>query len=304
MRNRVLFKDEGHVYTYNGEQLTSVSRLLDIFKPEYPREYFLDRGALKELIPDLPAQKKAWKESGKTIMSDEFIHYLLDQVDIEDFMREREILEKKWVDKNHKSIVKGNTYHLAREHESYKRGYEVNPYDGLPYQTAKKKRKLQGYDNYSLKENLYELPDGFYPELLVSILEYRTEKGEIINPMLCGQSDKVFIGTDELGRYIDIDDYKSNEKVSDWAGKDEDTGRINKMLPPISHIPASKWHGYELQMSAYAFMLEQVGYRVRNVGFTHINTLHHCEYRRREVGDMIEAFHKMKVLDEKKSLFF
>lgn len=289
----ITFSEKEHIYDHNGHRPVSGTGFISKFEEEFNREYFLSRGALKELVPDFAEQKKAWKYSGGRILSQEFLEHLLEQVDIVDFIEGRDALAQAWVDKSELACFEGTEYHLAREHESYKRGYELNPFDGKEYPTIKKK-KIKGVDNYSLAENLYDLEDGYYPELLVFLpekIKIKNESGEETEHYwLVGQEDRVFIGTDEQGRFIDCDDIKTGKKPSKWSMRNEDTGIFAKLKYPVQHLMDCKHQRYELQTSLYSYMLECHGYRVRNNAYTHINELVHCEYRKKEIQDMIEYY--------------
>ena len=291
----IIFTEKEHKYDHDGYRPVSGTGFISKFEEEFNREYFLSRGALKELVPDFAEQKKAWKYSGGRILSQEFLEHLLEQVDIVDFIDRREALAQTWMDKSDLACFEGTEYHLAREHESYKRGYEVSPFDGKEYTTIKKK-KIKGIDNYSLSDNLYDLEDGYYPELL-ALLPEQISVGDKNHYWLVGQADKVFIGTDEEGRYIQIDDYKTGGKPSKWSMRNEDTGIFAKLKYPVQHLMSCKHQRYELQTSLYAYMLECHGYRVRNNAYTHINELVHCEYRKKEIQDMIE-YYKLNYLNQ------
>ena len=69
-----------------------------------------------------------------------------------------------------------------REERSYAQGWEINPYTGTKLRVHRFEKK---YDNQSIVDNLIDLPDGCYPELLIWDLEYG----------ICGQEDKVYIET-------------------------------------------------------------------------------------------------------------
>jgi len=282
MENRVVFYEKDHKYVWRDHILLSGTSFVKKFEQEFMRDYYLDRGALKVLVKDYAELKKAWSKSGKKVMTQQFIDYLLSMVDPIDFFEQREQLDDAWKNESFKAATKGTKYHLAREKLSYEQGFEINPFDGLKYPVFMKEPCLIG-DNCSLAENLYDLPDGFYPELLIFQLYFLGKE-----LMLCGQSDKVFIGTDAQGRYVDIDDYKTSKKITDKPMWHEDYRRPIHFKPPISHVPQSKFHKYELQLSVYGWMLEQHGYRVRHTGLTHHNKLLKTSYKKREVEAMVE----------------
>jgi hypothetical protein len=282
----VIFYEKDHSYWHGDTRLTSGTSFISMYDEPFNRDYWLKRGALKKLIGEknLREIKKEWQALGRSVYSDAYINHLLHMCDVEKFVDVCKEISKEWDDNTEAACTKGTAYHLAKEKASYKRGYEVNPYDGQKYEVYQKPKCPIG-DNCSLSDNLYTLPDGFYPELLVFSLHYCDKP-----IMLCGQSDKVFIGTDEKGRYVDIGDYKSNSKIKNFAFKNEDTGRPTTFKHPISHLHSHHVNKYGLQVSLYGWMLEQHGYRVRHTGFTHINELIRTPYMKKEIELMVEDF--------------
>lgn len=107
---------------------------------------------------------------------------------------------------------------------------------------------------------LEKLPDGLYCELLLWNHAFK----------IAGQADLVAIETDPLSniRYFDIDDHKTNGRIDSEGFYSRATGR-KMMLRPLAHLQDCNRTHYELQLSVYAWMLEQAGFRARRMGFTH-----------------------------------
>jgi len=290
LMERIIFKESDHSYTYQGRRLTSGTSFVKKFEPEFPRDYYLDRGAIKDLLGDKEYKRlrEKWRSYGRKIMNSDFISYLLESVDPLDFIAARQELSESWDTKTEKACRKGTEYHLDRERASYERGTEYNPFDGNEYPVIQKEQ-IEGADNYSISMNLYELPDGYYPELLVHCIEH---KGVIID--LCGQSDKVFITTMPNGkRVVYLDDWKTNSTLKRFAMKDEDTGRPLTMLPPVSHLQSHHITKYGLQLSLYAWMLKQHGFSVRGLAITHINEFIKLQYLEKEIEAMVDFYKKV-----------
>lgn len=136
----------------------------------------------------------------------------------------------------------GSGYHDWREGLGYKNGHDNV---GL---------KL-GKTRYTYSFDLSKLAGGVYLELMLYNHKYRVS----------GQADKTLIEDEivngKLIRWVDIDDYKTSKKI-------EKESRF-KMLPPLSHLPATDYYGFALQLSIYAYMLECFGYTIRTLTFTH-----------------------------------
>ena len=80
----------------------------------------------------------------------------------------------------------------------------------------------------------------FCPEMIIYLDSYK----------LAGQSDLVLINHDE--KTFRILDYKTNKKgIATTAYRNE------TMFPPVNHLPECKFTHYALQLSLYAYMLEQ-----------------------------------------------
>ena len=63
------------------------------------------------------------------------------------------------------------------------------------------------------------------------------------------------------------------------------------MKYPLSSLDCCNYNHYSLQISSYAWLLEQAGYAVRNLSFTHINQPYEFEYMKDEVENMMNDFY-------------
>lgn len=264
----IYFQDKDHKYFSEvGEKYTSVSDLYSRYKPPYERDFWLDHGILKEMIPNFKELKKKFsseKEAVRLLKED------ILRTNPEEFEKRREKLAATWTRDNANAIRTGNLYHKDSEKMAYIRKAMVNPFTGVASKVVELPRH-EKYDNYSVKKSLYDLEDGFYPELLLWNDDYR----------IAGQSDKVFITTIKDTRYVDVDDYKTNKKISTKGFRGQ------KMLPPLSHLDDCHLIHYSLAISLYAWMLERAGYTVRNLGFHHYNILYPIEYLKPEVEKIL-----------------
>jgi hypothetical protein len=95
----------------------------------------------------------------------------------------------------------------------------------------------------------------FYPELVIYNKDYK----------VAGMADLPAVRTRSKNSVIDIFDYKSNTSKGiefDTAKRDK-WGRIEKfynrfMLDPLSHLEATNYNFYALQMSLYALMIQML----------------------------------------------
>ncbi len=173
------------------------------------------------------------------------------------FLREYPDMPPHFIDEikyewNYAAIL-GSELHLKAENRSYERGYEINPFDDKKYKTIKLPKQ---YDNQSLADCLYDLEDGYYPELLVWDFTMPQEHTPVT------MIDGPFIETVGKIRYIDTNDWKTNGSI--WAGKDR------KMKGPLSSLYDNTEEKYKLQACFGAKLMATHGFVPRDCGFTHV----------------------------------
>lgn len=159
---------------------------------------------------------------------------------------QEEIL-KRWDDKKDKACAKGTRLHAIKEGICIKEGENVNApiWDGQ-IKTA--------YDLKSLKA-------GTYPELILYNPQFK----------LCGTADGVEINDK---KEFWIYDWKTNSSIEFESFKVFDP--ISKqrypkmMLTPISHLMDCNGIHYTIQMSCYAYMLEQYGFKCKGLKLIHL----------------------------------
>ena len=279
----IFSKKEGHVYknleldtTY-----TSVTTLIKKYSNEFDSNYWSTYKALEVIVPNFKFRVKLTKGVLLPIMMQ------LTPSEKEQLLKEKELILLRWSKKNKDSLDKGTDTHYEKESISYEQGFEVNPFTSLPYKVFDKPNFV--YENQSLCENLYDLPDGFYPELLIWSHKYK----------VAGQSDKVFIETIGKNRFIDIDDYKTNIAIKKTSFYSRQENKNQMMKAPLDELMDCNYIHYTIQLSTYAYMLSQMGFIIRNIGITHIkedeDKLYTLEYKHREVKAMLEHFSSTEI---------
>lgn len=263
MLDHVRFRDEDHSYTNGkGEVYTSATQLISKFKPPYDAPYWSLYKAIEEIVLDRRGED-FWKGYKK-----EVIFRVPKQVDelqkilYRDFIPAtvKIILDiqqrflNDWDLNKQEACNKGTLFHLEREKEAYELGVQVYPGTDIT-------GTVQGVYSF----DLWNLPDGYYTELLVYNHLYK----------IAGQIDRVWITTipDQYHlnpltgeviplRYIDLDDWKTNKEI-------KTSNRFQKMLSPIGHLDDCNFNHYQLQINLYSWILEQWGYVTRHRRFTH-----------------------------------
>lgn len=270
----IIFTDLDHSYKSGDIKYTSVSTLISKYKKPYNAEYWSLYKAYEKILSndDFKKLKEGFKREDPSLF--QHLRFFADEELAKKYQKD---ILKDWENERNKSIVKGNMYHEAKETEAIENGVLINPFDNKDYETInsviieKVGNKELRKPNYS---RLEDLVDGFHPELLLWNNFFK----------LAGQADKVYIETINGVRYVDIDDYKTNKKI-------KKSNFFEKMKFPLSDLDCCNYNHYRLQISTYAWLMEQSGYTVRNLSFTHINQPYEFEYMKDEVENMINDFY-------------
>lgn len=249
---KVIFTEKNHSYSLNkrGEdvvpvKLTSVTQFIEKFKEKFNKNFWSSYKAYEKLIPQatFTKLKKTYGYNTPELLE---ACAMLTTKPKHDLARQS-ILEE-WAEKTREALEKGTAFHDHKEAKTYLDSYTKNLYNHKCYPIGKGDRNWS-YANNSLKDNLYELEDGVYPELLVW-----DEEAEI-----AGQIDKVFISTIGNTRFVDINDYKTNKEITFTSFKGK------KMEYPFNKYMDCNFYHYCIQVSMYAYFLEQFGFKPRQL---------------------------------------
>ncbi len=156
-----------------------------------------------------------------------------------------------WKKINEEACEKGTAYHLVKQNEDLSQEIHIIKGRKLPL----------GEDTKSI-EDLYQLKDGVYTELLI----WNNFLG------IAGQSDKVIIETINGVRYVDIIDYKTNKEIKDYNYIDRDGKKVinESLIYPLNKYCNSNYWIYQLQLNLYGWLLEQFGFTLRGGEFIHV----------------------------------
>lgn len=158
----------------------------------------------------------------------------------------------KWGEANRKGCDRGSAWHKIREDIHNKLHKVERPKTFLVQDFNKIVDRNPGID-YS------QLPIGSYRELTLFNRRY----------MIAGQADNVII--DEDG-YFDIDDDKTNGNFETMSFKPP-RGQHRMMYYPLQTLMDCHLYHYTMQLSTYAWMLEQFGLKARRLRLLHFMIL-------------------------------
>lgn len=245
---KIIHFSNPHSYWLGDEKWDSVGHWISKFFPDYDEEFWSTHKALEELFGDEYIEHYRSFKTYKPNPDYLFPKFLL-KLPPSDFLITKKKILQKWERKRNNSNFRGTKFHTMLEERAYDQGYLINPWDQLKYPIVKFDKE---FDNESLVENLIDLPDGGYVELLVYDKEMR----------VCGQIDEAYIQTIGKKRYLDINDHKTNEKKPEKSSPE-------RCYAPFNDQYASKHFRYTFQLNLYAHIMERAGYTVRNQAYTH-----------------------------------
>ena len=193
----------------------------------------------------------------------------------------KEQILQEWEDKKVKSQQRGTAYHLKKEHSVNKKS------NSFPAQILPTGLK-QSYD-------LKNLQPGVYPELIVySLLHNIVGTADIVEIF----PDKTFfLGDHKTNQELKFESFKRFDKISKER-------RPVMMQPPMQHLQDCSGMHYTLQLSLYAFMLEQFGYKCKELKIYHaildkndecVNVVEYpIEYKKKEAQVILNWFKNKK----------
>lgn len=274
----VTFDESAHRYTsHKGEVYTSVTTLIKKFTPPFDADYWSAYKALKAVL----SKTGEWDSYKRKAGGWENVVVFARSVD-KDFKYRKEVVEEKkrllseWESTKEIALVKGTEYHKMKE-KRVKENVVYGP-------DMREVSVLSGIDLLSAQD--FEA-DGLYPELILYNDDWN----------IAGQADWVM----KNGKTVHIKDYKTSKEITKTAFQDQ------CLLPPVSHVPNCNYYTYSLQLSLYALMLEEHGYKIGNLAIEHVDKetfetieMYPIEYMKKEAKDIVKHHLKnVKVLNRK-----
>ena len=238
----VKFDKEKHKY-YNdkGEEYISVSTLVNLCKPKFDSDYWSKYKAIEKYCKNYLADGENAFKRFKSKVTKENINelYSLCNNNIINSLR-IEILTE-WDKKRNDACEKGTAFHENKEKE-------IIGDVGVMTES--------GFLPHTIPNEDLQLTPGIYTEVRLWSHKYK----------IAGTTDKIILYPDF--KTFDIDDHKTNKKI-DLRGFQNKNGFYEKLNYPLNHLENCNYIIYSLQISIYAFLLEQFGYKLKTSKFTH-----------------------------------
>ena len=282
----VFFNDLEHLYLdkLSGERYISVTQLIHAYANPFNASFFSKYKALEalcdpdhfSLIKQGLLNTQIWKPE------------LLDKLNIDKKMFDEKVKEilKSWDDTRDEACGHGSYVHELLETSFYdKTHFDLSNF-GCPYVCG----------NYScIKGNYHlDLDNGIYPEFLMS---YITPEGLHI----AGQADLIV----KSGNDIDILDWKTNKEIKRRGFYNSSKKKNVCLKYPLNNIEDCNYNIYQLQLSLYAYMLQQLNpnFNIRSLKLVHIardgkQTVYELKYLKEDVERMLKHYAKQLKTNE------
>lgn len=285
----VFFNDDSHTYYDKDtmEKYVSVTTLIHQYSQEFDSAFWSSYKALEVLMDE-----ETFKVLKKTLLATKkFNPKVLKKfnIDEEEFLAKQNEILAEYDRKREESCTRGTAIHLEKELSFYgKSKFNFSKYGYAD---------LDG--EYTCKKDSPKLDaeNGIFPEYLISL---KSRDGLL---RVCGTADLVV----KRGNDIWILDWKTNAKIDKQSYYNRSTKSYTMMKYPLNNIQDCNFMIYSLQLSLYAYLLQQINpeFNIKGLKLVHIdhdNIQHEyeCEYLRDNVEAMLK--HYKKQLKVKKEL--
>lgn len=281
----VCFNEDSHVYwnVNDNEKYISVTTLIDRYAQPFDSNFWSGYKALEQLIPT-----EAWGMEKKSLLTTHKIDKeLLTTYNISELefnKVQQEILDE-WDKTNRESCERGTKIHAKIEQSMYDMGANV----------TLKKFGVGGKFVCDKGRTDLDLDNGVYPEYLISYMS----DDKLLR--LAGQIDLLAIS----GNQFWILDWKTNKEIKQKSGFNTQTKSTSKMLYPLNNLDDCNYWHYTLQLSTYAWMVQQLrpDLNLQDIIMVHFDhngkqTVYHLDYLKDEVEKMFKHY-KKEVAKEK-----
>ena len=283
----VSFCEDAHAYWLNGDEnnrCISVTTLIGMFHEKFDANFWGRYKALEKLLP----KDAFYIEKKKLLTTKKFDDTIIDRYDIDRLTFNtmvNDIIDG-YDEEKRKACERGTKYHLEQE---------MRFYDGKPHELSK--FGLGG--TFTCKPKSYDLDvdRGVFPEYLI----YRESPDGILK--IAGQIDLLI----KDGNTFTIVDYKTNGKIDKKGFFDQNTKTTKKMFYPLNNLDDTNFSHYTMQLSTYAWMVEQLNpkYKIGGLYLFHhahdgSDIISDVEYKKQSVIRMLQFYKKQKKIELEK----
>lgn len=190
------------------------------------------------------------------------------------------------------SILKNCAAREGKTEEELRSEWNKKAKDACDYGTG-----LHAEIEYYIKNK--EIRDTIYKKYVKQFKKFHFQ-GELHSEQIIYSKKLEIAGTVDFIEIINdneigIIDFKSNKKL------DKFSIYRKRMLPPLKHLHDCNFNLYQLQLSLYAYILdEECDIWVKNLSIMHINRqtetidIHSVEYKRKEIISMLSYLKQLK----------
>lgn len=286
--DNTIYSDEQHVYIdkQDNSKFISVTTLIGKYENGFDGDFWSSYKALEAILdPELFGIVK------KTLLSTKkFNKKLLVKLKIDEqlFLTKKQEILKTYDREREKGCTRGTEIHALFENSFYnKTNFDFNKYGY---------KDLVG--DFECKKDYYklDLENGVYPEFLISL----TSRDGLLK--VAGQIDLLI----KRGNDIWIIDWKTNKKIEKQSFYNKNTKQYEMMKYPLNNLMDTNFWHYTLQLSTYAYLLQQINpeLNIKGLKIVHIdhdNTQHEydIEYLKDDVERMLKHYKKqLKIRNE------
>lgn len=281
----VCFNEDSHIYwnVNDNEKYISVTTLIERYAQPFDKDFWSAYKALEQLMPT-----EAWGMEKKSLLTTHKIDKeLLTTYNISEleFNKAQQGILDEWDKTNRESCERGTKIHAKIEQSMYDMGANV----------TLKKFGVGGKFVCDKGRTELDLDNGVYPEYLISYMS----DDKLLR--LAGQIDLLAIS----GNQFWILDWKTNKEIKQKSGFNTQTKSTSKMLYPLNNLDDCNYWHYTLQLSTYAWMIQQLRPELNLQGLIMVHfdhngkqTVYHLDYLKDEVEKMFKHY-KKEVTKEK-----
>lgn len=281
----ICFNEAEHVYFHAKDprrKYISVTTLIHKFEQPFDTQFWSAYKAMEQILePDYwrvaqkeLLEKKKWSDKMLTIYN----------VDENVFNAVQQNILDNWQKENMASTKRGSAIHANLEHSFYSQKENISI---QKYGIGGSFTCIEGMTDLSLD-------NGLYPEYLI---HYDTPDDKL---HIAGQIDLLVKQENQFS----IIDWKTNKQIKTKSYFDKKTKTSEKLKYPLSNLDNCNYSVYNMQLSTYAWMIEQNHPELKCkelvlVHFDHNNnmTTYNMPYLKNEVEKMISFWKKEAVLE-------